>query len=62
MNGRIRVKCVKPNKYGFIVGEVYDGYTVKSPIKNKKDIICVINKYGEEYAYPAELFEVQNDR
>lgn len=58
MENRIKVRCIKPNKYGFIVGHLYDGYIIKSAIKNKNDIISVINKFGEEYAYPAELFKV----
>ena len=58
MDGKIKVRCIKPNKYGFVVGEIYDGYTIKSAIKNRECIISVVNKFGEEYAYPADLFEV----
>lgn len=57
-NGKIRVKCVKPNKHGFIVGNIYDAYTIRSAIANKNSTISVINDYGEEYAYPADLFEI----
>lgn len=62
-NGKLKVKCIKKNKYGFIVGDIYDAYRMKSAFKNKNDILCVVDKFGEEYAYPAALFEVQlNDR
>lgn len=60
MENRIKVRCMKPNKYGFIVGDIYDGYIIKSAIKNKNEIISVINEFGEEYAYPAELFAIES--
>ena len=30
MNGEIKVKCIKDNKYGFVVGKHYDAYKIKS--------------------------------
>ena len=58
MNGKIKVKCIKENKYGLSVGNVYDAYAIKSPIKNKNDFISVVDGYGEEYAYPKSFFEI----
>ena len=57
-NGKIKVKCIKENKYGLSVGNIYNAYTIKSPIKNKNDFISVIDNYGEEYAYPKNIFEI----
>lgn len=58
MNGKIKVKCIKNNKYGLIPGKHYDAYTVKSSIVGKENIISVIDDYGEEYAYPSDLFAI----
>lgn len=57
MNGKIKVKCIQRNTYGFAVGEMYDAFIVKSAFKGKNDVLCVVNKYGDEYACPANLFE-----
>lgn len=56
MNG-IKVKLVVDDRYGFKKGEVYDAIIPKSRLKNF-DLICVINKQNEEYAYPRDWFEV----
>lgn len=61
MNGEIKVKCIKDNKYGFVVGKHYDAYKIKSAFKNRESFISVVNDYGEEYAYPANFFEVIED-
>lgn len=62
MNGPIKVKCIKENQWGLIVGKIYDAYKVKSNIKNKESILCVIDDFGEEYAFPTAFFEVvEND-
>ena len=58
MSGRIKAKCIKENKYGLVVGKIYNAFTVKSPIKNNNEIISVVDDFGEEYAYPAALFEI----
>ncbi len=58
MNGQIKVKCIKKNKYGLVLGKIYDAFYVKSPITNKEKIISVIDDFGDEYAYPVDLFEV----
>ncbi len=58
MNGKIKVKCITENKYGLSVGKIYDAYTIKSPIKNKNEFISVVDDYGEEYAYPKNIFEI----
>lgn len=60
MNGKIKVKCIKENKYGLTVGKIYDAYEIKSNIANKNNFIGVVDDYGEEYAYPKTLFEIQN--
>lgn len=57
-SNKIRAKCIKENKYGFIVGEVYDGYRIVSAYQHKDSVISVIDRFGEEYAYPLEFFEV----
>jgi hypothetical protein len=57
MSGKIKVKCIKENKYGLAVGKEYDAYTVKSPLANKGELLCVVDDYGEEYAYSSDLFE-----
>ncbi len=59
MNGKIKVECVKQNKYGLKVGKTYDAYKIKSPIKGKENLLSVVNDYGEEYAYPSKLFEIK---
>ena len=58
MNGKIKVKCIKKNKFGLKLGEIYDAYEIKSAILNKNRMISVVDEYGEEYAYPIELFEI----
>ncbi len=58
MSGRIKVKCIKENKYGLIIGKIYDAYKIQSAFKNKENIISVIDGYNEEYAYPADFFEI----
>ena len=62
MNGKIKVKCIRENKYGFLVGKIYDAYKIKSNIKNSQSIVSVIDDYGEEYAYPIDLFEFVEDQ
>lgn len=58
MSGKIKVECVMENKYGFVIGKIYDAYLVKSPMKNKNSIISVVDDYGDEYVYPSELFKI----
>jgi hypothetical protein len=55
----IKVKYIGENgKYGFAFGEFYNAYEIKGNVPNKKDIIAVVDKHGEEYAYPKEWFEI----
>lgn len=58
MNGKIKVKCVKENIHGFVVGETYDAYRIKSAVKNKERYLGVVDRFGEEYCYSIDLFEV----
>ena len=58
MSGKIKVKCVKNNKFGLSVGKTYDAYRIRSSLINKDNAISVVDDYGEEYAYPADLFEI----
>ena len=62
MSGKIKVKCMKENKHGLIVGKEYDAYTVKSPLANKSKVLCVVDDHGEEYAYPSDLFEIVSNK
>ena len=57
--GKIRVKYIsEKSRYGFVYGEIYDGYKIKGAVPQKEKIISVIDKFGEEYAYPKEWFEI----
>lgn len=57
--GMIKVKYIGENgKYGFVFGELYDAYEIKGAVPNKEKILGVVDKYGEEYAYPKNWFEV----
>lgn len=60
-NGKIKVECIKKNKYGLKVGKIYDAYYIKSPFKGKEKLLSVIDDYGEEYAYPSEYFKIAKD-
>ena len=53
----IKVKYIKDNAYGFIKGKIYDAFYAKSKF-GKTEMICVVDNFGEEYAYPASWFEV----
>ena len=57
-NGKIKVKYIEKGKKGFINGKIYDAYEMKSNIKNGSDILCVIDDFGEEYAFPKKWFEI----
>lgn len=61
MSGKIKVKCIKENKYGFVLGKIYDAYTIKSPLKNKENMLSIVDDFGDEYAYPASFFEIVKD-
>ena len=59
MTGTIKAKYIgKDGKYGFVRGEIYDAYEIKGDVPNKEDIIAVVDRHGEEYAYPKEWFEI----
>ena len=53
----IKVEFIKDDAFGFKKGEVYDAVLPKSKLC-KKEVICVIDKFGEEYAYPREWFRI----
>ena len=59
MNGSnsIKVRFVQNDQYGFKKGEIYNAILPKSKL-GKADVICVIDQFGEEYAYPAKWFEI----
>ena len=61
MNGKsgifkVKVKCLT-NKVGFDMGSIYDGYK-NEELFNGQETVSVIDKFGEEYLYRAEEFEI----
>ena len=57
-NGKIKVKYIGEGEKGFVKGKVYDAYQMRSKIKNASDMICVVDDFGEEYAFPKKWFEI----
>jgi len=59
MNGnkQVKVRFTQDDKYGFIKGEVYAAFLPQTKFGNT-EMVCVIDKFGEEYAYPASWFEI----
>lgn len=59
MNGtdKFRVKFVREDCYGFKNGEIYEAIKAKSKLGGA-ELFCIKDKSGEEYAYPAEWFEI----
>lgn len=53
----IKVKYIRDNAYGFIKGNIYEAFYAKSKF-GKTKMICIIDNYGEEYAYPASWFKI----
>ena len=59
MTGLIKVKYIgEDGKYGFVFGDYYNAYEIKGAVPNKEKILGVVDKYGEEYAYPKNWFEI----
>ena len=58
MSGKVRVKFIADDKHGFVKGNIYDGYLIKSQVPHKDEIISVMDKHGDEYAYPKSWFEI----
>ena len=56
---KFKVKFTHNDAYGFIKGEIYEAFECKSKF-GKEKMLCVIDKYGEEYAYPSSWFEICN--
>lgn len=56
-NEKVKVKFVLKDSYGFVKGEIYNAFMPNCKI-GKADVISVIDKFGEEYAYPLSWFEV----
>ncbi len=54
MNKKIKVRCIKDNAYGFAVGKEYDAYAARD-LGGK--FFGVIDDFGEEYAFPRDMFE-----
>ena len=54
-SGKIRVKCIKENDYGYVVGKEYDVYICKDM---GGDFLGVIDDFGEEYGFPRDMFEI----
>lgn len=54
---KLTVKFTHENAYGFVKGELYEALECKSKFGNE-DMLCVIDKFGEEYAYPSSWFEI----
>ena len=59
MNGSkmIKVRFVQEDKYGFKKGETYNAIRPKSKLGNT-EVVCVVDRFGEEYAYPANWFSI----
>lgn len=59
MNGieYIQVKYIRDNAYGFVKNQVYRAFKAKSKF-GSTEMICIVEKSGEEYAYPASWFEI----
>ena len=59
MNGieTIRVKYIRDNAYGFVKNQIYDAFKAKDKFGNT-EMLCIIDASGEEYAYPANWFEI----
>lgn len=51
------VKFAREDAFGFKKGDLYTAFKPKSKFGNE-EMICVLDKYGEEYAYPASWFEI----
>lgn len=55
--GVMKVKFIATEKTKeFRKDELLEGFYSPSP--TKKPLICITNKWGETYAYPADWFEV----
>lgn len=57
---KFAVKFIKEDAYGFKKGETCTAFKPKSKL-GKEEMLCVLDKYGDEYAYPASWFEMTND-
>lgn len=59
MNGqnKFTVKFIHETAYGFTKGELYEAFKCKSKF-GKEEMLCIVDKHGEEYAYPVSWFEV----
>ena len=56
-NKQVKVRFIQDDKYGFVKDEVYVAFLPRSKFGNT-EMVCVIDKFGEEYAYPASWFKV----
>lgn len=56
-SNQIKVKFVADSRFGFVKRQIYTAFKAKSKF-GKSDMICVIDRFGEEYAYPATWFEI----
>ncbi len=56
---KFKVKFTHNDAYGFKKGEIYEAFKCKSKF-GKEEMLCIIDKYGEEYAYPSSWFEICN--
>lgn len=54
---KLKVKFVHDDAYGFKKGEIYEAFECKSKF-GKEEMLCIVDKSGEEYGYPASWFEI----
>ena len=60
---KFKVKMIADNYNDLVKGEIYEAYIPKEPTLLGVPFYGVFNKFGEDYAYPASMFEVveEND-
>ena len=56
MSNSFKVKFIRDDSYGFQKNHIYDAIEFKSRL-GQTQMISVIDRFGDEYAYPAAWFE-----
>ena len=56
-SNQVKVQFMLDDKFGFEKGRIYDAFLPQTKFGNT-EMVCVIDKFGEEYAYPASWFEI----
>jgi hypothetical protein len=56
ISNSFKVKFIRDDSYGFQKNHIYDAIECKSRL-GQTQMISVIDRFGDEYAYPAAWFE-----